>query len=105
MVRQIVVTALIAAGNLWPSLAASQTVTPLWPAAPERSADASTRRDDATCPRSDVCDRFGTSPEIIQAVREQFTTRLVGHVHWSGGRKSTWGRPSGHRLCRPTPGE
>ena len=49
MVRQIVVTALIAAGNLWPSLAASQTVTPLWPAAPERSADASTRRDDATC--------------------------------------------------------
>jgi porin len=49
MVRQIVVTALIAAGNLWPSLAASQTVTPLWRAAPERSADASTRRDDATC--------------------------------------------------------
>ena len=41
MVRQIVVTALIAAGNLWPSLAASQTVTPLWPAAPELSADAS----------------------------------------------------------------
>jgi Carbohydrate-selective porin, OprB family len=50
MVRQIVLTALIAAGNLWPSLAASQTVTPLWPAAPERSADVSARRDDATCP-------------------------------------------------------
>ena len=48
MLRQIVVTALIAAGNLWPSLAASQTVTPRWPAAPERSADASTRRDDAS---------------------------------------------------------
>ena len=49
MVRQIVVTALIAAGNLWPSLAAGQTMTPLWSAAPERSADASTRRGDATC--------------------------------------------------------
>ena len=30
----MVVTALIAAGNLWPSLAASQTLTPLWPAGP-----------------------------------------------------------------------
>ena len=49
MVRQVVVTALIASGNLWPSLAASQTATPLWSAAPECSADASTRRDDATC--------------------------------------------------------
>ena len=48
MVRQIVVITLITAGSFWPSLAASQTVTPLWPAAPERSADASTRRDDAT---------------------------------------------------------
>ena len=45
-------TVLIAAGSLWPSLAASQTVTPLWPAAPERSADVSARRDDATCPEA-----------------------------------------------------
>ena len=54
MVRQIVVTALIASGSLWPSLAASQTATPLWPAVPECSADASTRRDDATCREATV---------------------------------------------------
>ena len=30
MVRQIIMTVLLAAGNLWPSLAASQTVTPFW---------------------------------------------------------------------------
>ena len=50
--RQIVVTALIGAANLWPSLAASQAVTPLWPAAFERSADVSARRDDAACPQA-----------------------------------------------------
>ena len=105
MVRQIVMTALLAAGNLWPSLAASQTVTPLWPAAPDLSVDASTQRGDGKCREATFRDRFGTTPEVIQAVREQFASRLVGHVHRSSGRKSTWGCPSGHRLCRPTPGE
>ena len=105
MVGQIVVTALIAAGNLWPSLAASQTMTPLWLAAPEPSADASTRCDDATCREATFATDSAQPQKSSKPSANNSPSRLVGHVHRSGGRKSTWGRPSGHRLCRPTPRE
>ena len=89
IVRQIVVTALIAAGTSG-LLAASQTVTPLWPAAPERSAHVSAQPDDAVCPEA----TFGTDSAQDQKSSKPSANNsplVLSAPSWSGSRNPRGG--------------